>query len=106
VPLAGSNRFDRCDRSLWRYLSAIAHICFSSGNTCGFFPLSQGSIDRAEEPAIAWVDAMFLVLAIILVVLWIGGFIMFKTAGVLIHLLLLFAVISLILHFVNGRRSA
>jgi hypothetical protein len=49
---------------------------------------------------------MFLILAAVLVVLWIGGFVMFKTAGLLIHLLLLFAIISLILHFVSGRRSA
>ena len=49
---------------------------------------------------------MFLILAIVLVVLWLGGFLMFHTAGFLIHLLLLFAVISLILHFITGRRSA
>jgi len=48
---------------------------------------------------------MFLILAIVLVVMWLGGFLMFHTAGFLIHLLLLFAVISLILHFVTGRRS-
>jgi hypothetical protein len=49
---------------------------------------------------------MFLILAIVLVVCWIAGFVMFHTAGFLIHLLLLFAVISLILHFVTGRRAA
>ena len=49
---------------------------------------------------------MFLILAIVLVVLWLGGFVMFKTAGLLIHLLLLFAIVSLILHFVSGRRNA
>jgi hypothetical protein len=48
---------------------------------------------------------MFLILAIVLVVMWIGGFVMFKSAGLLIHLLLLFAVISLIMHFVTGRRT-
>jgi hypothetical protein len=37
---------------------------------------------------------------------WIGGFTMFHAAGALIHLLLVFAVISLILHFVMGRRTA
>ena len=37
--------------------------------------------------------------------MWIGGFVMFKSAGLLIHLLLLFAVISIIMHFVTGRRS-
>ena len=48
---------------------------------------------------------MFLILAVVLVVMWLGGFLMFKSAGLLIHLLLLFAVISLILHFVTGRSS-
>jgi len=49
---------------------------------------------------------MFLILAVVLVVMWLGGFVMFKSAGLLIHLLLLFAVISLIMHFVTGSRSA
>ena len=48
---------------------------------------------------------MFLILAVVLLVLWLGGFFMFKTAGVLIHLLLLFAIISIIMHFVTGRRA-
>ncbi len=38
--------------------------------------------------------------------MWLGGFVVFHTAGMLIHLLLLFAVISLVLHFVTGRRTA
>jgi len=49
---------------------------------------------------------MFLILAVVLVVLWLGGFVMFKSAGLLIHLLLLFAVISIIMHFITGSRSA
>ena len=48
---------------------------------------------------------MFLILAIVLLVLWLGGFIFFKSAGLLIHLLLIFAVISLIMNFVTGRRA-
>jgi hypothetical protein len=48
---------------------------------------------------------MFLILGIVLLVMWIGGFIMFKSAGLLIHLLLIFAIISIIMHFVTGRRS-
>jgi len=48
---------------------------------------------------------MFLILAVVLVVMWIGGLVMFKTAGLLIHLLLLFALISIIMHFVTGRRT-
>jgi hypothetical protein len=36
---------------------------------------------------------------------WIGGFLVFHVASFLIHLLLIFAVISLILHFVRGSRG-
>ena len=46
----------------------------------------------------------FLIIAILLAVLWLGGFVMFHVAGALIHLLLLFAIISLVLHFVMGTR--
>ncbi len=48
---------------------------------------------------------MFLILAVVLFIVWIGGFLAFKTAGVLIHLLLLFAIISIIMHFISGRRA-
>lgn len=48
---------------------------------------------------------MFLILAVVLVVMWLGGFVMFKGAGLLIHLLLIFAVIAIIMHFVSGRRA-
>ena len=48
---------------------------------------------------------MFLILAVVLVVAWLGGFVMFKSAGLLIHLLLIFAVISVIMHFVTGRKA-
>lgn len=49
---------------------------------------------------------MFLILAVVLVVLWLGGFTMMHVSGFLIHLLLVFAVISIILHFVTGRSRA
>jgi Family of unknown function (DUF5670) len=45
---------------------------------------------------------MFLTLAIILGIAWICGFTLFHAAGFAIHLLLVFAVISLIVHFVKG----
>jgi hypothetical protein len=44
---------------------------------------------------------MFLFLFLILVVFWLLGFIAFHVAGALIHLLLIVAVISLIIHFVR-----
>lgn len=48
---------------------------------------------------------MFLILAVVLFILWIGGFLAFKTAGILIHLLLLFAIISIVMHFISGKRA-
>lgn len=48
---------------------------------------------------------MLLILAIILVLLWAGGFLAFHVAGALIHVLLLFALISIVFHFVRGGRS-
>ena len=46
---------------------------------------------------------MFLVLALVLVLLWLGGFFVFHTAGFLIHILLICALISIIFHFLRGR---
>jgi hypothetical protein len=45
------------------------------------------------------------ILFVVLLIAWIGGFTVFHVAGGLIHLLLIFAVISLILHFVIGKRT-
>jgi hypothetical protein len=48
---------------------------------------------------------MFLVLAIVLVLLWLGGFFMMHISSFFIHLLVIFAVISLVMHLVTGRRA-
>jgi Family of unknown function (DUF5670) len=45
------------------------------------------------------------ILFVVLLVAWLGGFTVFHVAGGLIHLLLVFAVISLILHFVMTSRD-
>jgi len=47
-------------------------------------------------------EDMLLILAILLLILWGGGF-AFHLAGGLIHIILIIAVIMLILHFVRGR---
>ena len=49
---------------------------------------------------------MFLMLFAILLVMWILGFFAFHIAGGLIHLLLIVAVISLLVHFFRGRSAA
>ena len=48
---------------------------------------------------------MFLILAVVLVVLWLGGFFVLHVSSFLIHLLIIFAIISLIMHFISGKRT-
>ena len=48
---------------------------------------------------------MLIGLAILLVILWAAGFLVFHVAGGLIHLLLVIAVIVIIFNFVSGRRA-
>jgi hypothetical protein len=48
---------------------------------------------------------MLLALFVVLVIMWILGFFAFHVAGALIHLLLLFALISLVIHLFRGRTA-
>lgn len=48
---------------------------------------------------------MLAIIAVVLVVLWLLGFLAFHVAGGLIHLLLIVAVVMFVLHFVTGRRA-
>ncbi len=48
---------------------------------------------------------IFLILFIVLLLAWIFSWAVFHVAGGLLHILLIVAVISLILHFVRGRRT-
>lgn len=45
----------------------------------------------------------FLFVGIFLLLIWIAGFLIFHVAGALIHLFLLFAVISLVMHLFWSR---
>ena len=49
---------------------------------------------------------MFMTLFVVLLVLWLLGFFAFHVAGGLIHLVLIVAAISLVIHFVRGRSAA
>jgi hypothetical protein len=50
--------------------------------------------------------SIFMVLFMVLLVAWLLGVSVFHVAGGLIHILLIVAVISLILHFVRGRTTS
>ena len=48
----------------------------------------------------------FMVIAFLLLLMWAGGFLLFHVASGVIHLLLLFAVISFVAHLLTGTRTA
>ncbi len=48
---------------------------------------------------------VWLGIAVLLIFAWIGSFVMYHVAGLLIHLLLIFALISLVIHLFTGGRS-
>ncbi|HUN87309.1 MAG TPA: lmo0937 family membrane protein [Terriglobales bacterium] len=49
---------------------------------------------------------IFLILFVVLLLAWIFSFAVFHVAGAALHILLVLAVISLIVHFVRGGRRA
>jgi hypothetical protein len=69
-----------------------------------FLPLN--GVARRRRPREEISDmfvSLFLISAIVLFVLWILGWFVFHVAGGLIHVLLVVAVITLIVHFVRGK---
>ena len=48
---------------------------------------------------------MFMTIAVVLIVLWLLGFLAFHVTSGLIHIILVVALIMFILHFVRGGRS-
>jgi hypothetical protein len=48
---------------------------------------------------------MFATIALILLVLWLLGFVVFPVGGGLIHLLLIVGLVSIIWHFAGRRRT-
>ncbi len=48
---------------------------------------------------------IFLILFVVLLLAWIFSWAVFHVAGGLLHILLIVAVISLIIHFVRGRTT-
>ena len=48
---------------------------------------------------------MLAIIGVVLLVLWLAGFLAFHVAGGLIHLLVVGAVILFVLHFFRGRRA-
>ena len=49
---------------------------------------------------------MWLAIAIILILLWVGGFLLFHIAAFALHILLIIAAVALVVHLVSGGRRA
>ncbi len=49
---------------------------------------------------------MWLGLGVILLLLWLGGFLVFHVTAFFIHILLILAVISIVFHFLRGAAAA
>jgi Family of unknown function (DUF5670) len=49
---------------------------------------------------------MFLGLALVLLLLWLGGFFVFHVSAFFIHILLILAVVSVVFHFMRGATSS
>lgn len=49
---------------------------------------------------------MLLILAVVLFLAWIFGFLVFHVTAFVIHILLILAVIAIIFHFIRGSRTA
>jgi hypothetical protein len=60
----------------------------------------QGARTKGEGAAMR--ISAFLALFMVLLLLWAGGFLVYHVTSFLIHLLLLFAVISLVIHLIRG----
>ena len=66
----------------------------------------QGKLAGSERrPKSGKENTMFMILFVVLVVMWLLGFAAFHVAGGMIHLLLIIAVISLVMHLVRGRSA-
>lgn len=49
---------------------------------------------------------MLAAIGVVLLVAWLLGFVVFHVAGGLIHLLIVIAIISFVMHLVRGRKTA
>jgi uncharacterized protein DUF5670 len=49
---------------------------------------------------------IFIILFAVLLIFWLGGFLVFHVASAMIHLLLVFALISLVIHFIRGSATS
>ena len=57
-------------------------------------------------PRLAWRIDMFGIIAAVLIVCWLLGFLVFHVSSFLIHILLIVGIIMIVMHFVRGRSTS
>jgi bacteriorhodopsin len=67
---------------------------------------STAAATSSMQDISSWGGNMFVTIAVVLLFLWLLGFVVFPVGTGLIHLLLVVALISFIWHFAGGRRAA
>jgi uncharacterized protein DUF5670 len=70
-----------------------------------FAVVLQGSGHLAFTSSSGGSMSIFMIVFLLLIVAWFAGWILFHVTSGLIHILLVVAVVSLILHFVRGRHG-
>jgi hypothetical protein len=60
----------------------------------------RSALSRVEEEVV-----MLLTLALVLLILWALGFFAFHVAGGLIHILIVLAIVSFVVHLLRGSRT-
>ncbi len=68
--------------------------------------LGKSSIGRGDAALRLLSDFFFVIVFFVLLIVWLVAWAAFHVAGGFIHILLVLAVISLIIHFVRGRGRA
>jgi hypothetical protein len=87
--------------------TALARSSLEEGLTetrAGVAKLHQEATDKPAAKSFKE-RAMFLILAVILAALWIGGFTVLHVTSFAIHILIVMAVVSVVLHLVRGSRA-
>jgi hypothetical protein len=56
-----------------------------------------------HAPKVKGVEDMFAIIATVLIVLWLLGFLAFHVSSGIIHVLLVIGIVMLLLHFIRGR---
>src|SRR5437016_582915 len=91
---------DVCGSSTLRRVWSRAR---ASGTNCG--AATDRTLKRRAGEGVVMRLGPFLLIAILLLLAWGGGFLMFHVASGIIHLLLVLAILSFLFHFLTGRRT-